>query len=336
MIRDHLDALALSLHLKDLCLRYLAVKHCTLESHMAEAESNYALSSEELQNFEETGIIGPFRLLADYEVESVLRKLSVAKAKLFFWHRILSRSFFLNNLFTHRRWGKAKWFKGMHLVSPATYALSTNPIVLDKIESILGPNLVQWGSMLITQQPLGVHDWHVDLDCLDCDGITVWLALKNLNELTAMKVITRSHRLSVHPAQLRSSYGLDLTDDDAVVKSARELDRTCELNILDAKPGEFYIFFGRVWHSIQNRSPNPRSAITFQYSPTSAKVKMLATDYEFPIVWDSRPVPCCLVRGIDEYGRNLLVDEPNRRSVGQVGHAEYRLNSGSSLRGHSD
>jgi hypothetical protein len=279
---------------------------------MAETESNYALSSEDLQKFQESGIVGPFRLLADHEVESVLRKLSMAKAKLFFWHRILSRSLFLKNFFIDGRWGKAKWFKGLHLVSPVTYALSTNPVILDKIESILGSNFVQWGSMLITQKPLILHDWHVDLDCLECDGITVWLALKNLNEMTAMKVINRSHRLPVHPAQLRSSYGLDTSADDAVVKSARELDSKCELNILDVKPGEFYIFFGRVWHSIQNRSQHPRSAITFQYSPTSAKVKMPATGYEFPVVWDSRPVPCCLVRGIDEYGKNLLVDLPNR------------------------
>ena len=119
-------------------------------------------------------------------------------------------------------------------------------------------------------------------------AITVWLALKNLNGMTAMKVISRSHRLPVHPAQLRSSYGLDTSDDDAVVKSARELDSTCELNILDAKPGEFFIFSGRVWHSIQNRSQHPRSAIIFQYSPTRAKVKMPATGYQFRVEWDSR------------------------------------------------
>lgn len=279
---------------------------------MAETDSKFALSCGDLLRFQESGIVGPFRLLADHEVESVLRKLSIAKAKLFFWHRILSRSLFLTKFFIDTRWGKATWHKGMHLVSPVTYALSTAPVILDKIESILGPNLVQWGSDFITQKPGRLHRWHVDADCLECDGITVWLALENLNEMTAMKVISRSHRLPVHPAQLRSSYGLDTSDDDAVVKSARELDFTCELNTLNAKPGEFFIFFGRVWHSIRNRSQHPRSAITFQYSPTRAKVKMPAAGYEFPFVWDSRTVPCCLVRGIDEYGRNVLVDPPIR------------------------
>jgi len=279
---------------------------------MVEAESNFALSSEDLQKFQELGIVGPFRLLEAHEAESVLTKLSIAKANLFFLNRILSRSFFLTNFFIYTRWGKATWPKGMHLVSPVAYALAKNPAILDKIESILGPNLLQWGSMLITQKPGRLHDWHVDLDCLECDGITVWLALKNLNEMTAMKVITRSHCLTVHPQQLRGSYGLDTSDDNAVVKSARELDPTCELKTLDVKPGEFYIFFGRLWHSIGNRSQDPRSAITFQYSPTRAKVKMPASGYEFPVQWDSRPVPCYLVRGIDEYGRNLIVDPPNR------------------------
>jgi hypothetical protein len=41
-----------------------------------------------------------------------------------------------------------------------------------------------------------------------------------------------------------------------------------------------------------------------------SKVKMPAAGYEFPFVSDSRLVPCCLVRGIDEYGRNLLVNPP--------------------------
>lgn len=277
---------------------------------MSETKLKFALSSDELQDFKRTGITGPFRLLADHEVEAALRKLSIAKAKLFFWHRILSRSLFLTNFFRDARWGKATWHKGMHLISPTAYALATNEVVLDKLQCILGPNLVQWGADFISQKPGRLHRWHVDADCLHCEGITVWLALDNLNDMTAMKVISGSHRLGVHPAQLSSSYGLDTSDDHAVLNSARELDSTCELKTLKAKPGEFFIFFGRVWHSIRNRSQHPRSAITFQYSPTRAKIKMPAKGYEFPFVWDSRPVPCCLVRGVDEYGLNLLVDPP--------------------------
>jgi hypothetical protein len=282
---------------------------------MTETNLKFALSCEDLLKFHASGIAGPFRLLPDHEVKPVLRKLSIAKAKLFFWHRILSRSLLLRNFFAHARWGKATWHKGMHLISPVAYSLSTNEVILDKIQSILGPNLVQWGADFISQKPGRLHRWHVDADCLHCEGLTVWLALDNLNEMTAMKVISGSHRLQVHPAQLSSSCGLDTSDDDAVLKSARELDSTCELKTLTAKPGEFFIFFGQVWHSIENRSQRRRSAITFQYSPTRAKVKMPAAGYQFPFVWDSRPVPCCLVRGVDEYGRNLLVNGPLAKAI---------------------
>jgi Phytanoyl-CoA dioxygenase (PhyH) len=278
---------------------------------MARTEPKFNLSCEDLQTFRDSGMVGPFRLVPDYEIASILRKLILDKAKMFFCHRVLSRSFFLKNFFSEARWGKAKWEKGLHLVSPLTYALATNSLILDRIESIHGPNLLQWGSMLITQRPGVMHSWHVDADCLDCDGITVWLALKNVNETTAMKVITRSHHLPVHPDQLESSNELDLSDDHAVLQSARALDSTCEMHALDVKPGEFVIFTGRLWHSIHNRSRHPRSAILFQYSPTSAKVKMPANGYQFPFVWDDRPVSCCLVRGTDEYGRNLIVKPPN-------------------------
>src|SRR5262245_18515122 len=202
----------------------------------------------------------------------------------------------------------------MYLLSPVTYALSAHSVILDKIESIHGPNILHWGSMLITQRPQVMHSWHVDADCLECDGITVWLALKNVNEMTAMKVITRSHRLRVHPVELETSNGLDTSDDDAVLASAREFHSTCEMHVLDVKPGELVIFDGRLWHSIHNRSLHPRSAITFQYSPTSAQVKMPAAGYLLPFLWDDRPVSCCLVRGTDEYGRNQLVEPPRRPS----------------------
>jgi hypothetical protein len=292
---------------------------------MAKTESKFSLSYEELQKFRDSGVVGPFRLFADNEIESVYRKLITAKAKLFLWHRILSRSLLLKNCFSEIRWGKAKWEKGMHLVSPGTYTLSTNSVILDKIESIHGPNILQWGSILITQKPKVMHSWHVDADCLECDGVTVWLALKNVNEMTAMKVIPRSHHLPVHPAQLKHSYGLDTTDDNAVLQSARELDSTCEIQVLDVKPGEFIIFSGQIWHSIQNCSQQLRSAITFQYSPTRAKVKMPVDGYQFPVVWDSRPVSCCLVRGTDEYGRNLIVQPPKSMVPKRISEALRRL-----------
>src|SRR5215510_4730220 len=114
--------------------------------NMAEAESNFSLSREDLQKFQESGIGGPFRLLEAHEVESLLAKLSIAKAKLFFFDRILSRSLFLTNFFIYTRWGKATWSKGLHLVSPVAYALAKNPMIIDKIESILGPNLLHWGA----------------------------------------------------------------------------------------------------------------------------------------------------------------------------------------------
>jgi hypothetical protein len=258
-------------------------------------------------------------------MEPILRKLIIDKAKLFFWYRVLSRSLFLKNFLFETRWGRAKWAKGMHLVSPVTYALSTNSVILDKIESIQGPNLLQWGSLLITQRPGVMHHWHVDADCLECDGITVWLALKNVNEMTTMKVITQSHHLPVHPEQLESSNGLDIRDDNAVLNAARAFDSTCEMQRLNVQPGEFVIFAGRLWHSIHNRSRYPRSAILFQYAPTRATVKMSANEYRFPFVWDDRPVSCCLVRGTDEYGRNPLVNPPTSSVPKPISEALSRL-----------
>jgi hypothetical protein len=49
---------------------------------MAKTESKFNLSSEDLQKFRDLGIAGPFRLLAEPEIEPVLRKLRTAKTKL--------------------------------------------------------------------------------------------------------------------------------------------------------------------------------------------------------------------------------------------------------------
>lgn len=267
----------------------------------------YHLTSNEVQEFQEIGFIGPCRFSKPLETASLYEDLKQARFKLNFWNRILKTIPGNQNFLQEARWGKAKWNKGLHLVNSKAYQLATHPMLLDKVVSVLGPDILLWGSLVTIQSPGQQHSWHADSEYLDSEGVTVWLCLKSVEKQTPLKLMTRSHHLPTHPCELRHKTGLDARDDKAVLEAAQRLDKRCERVLVDAKPGEFVIFSRGLWHSIRNQSSQIRSAILFRYSPPSEKIKRIMNNYDYPFVWDSSSPPCCLVRGKDTYGHNTIV-----------------------------
>lgn len=269
--------------------------------------TSHYLTSQEIKTFKDTGVLGPFDLLSESEAETTLRALRFEKARLFLWHRLLSRSGALDHFLPKKRWGKAEWGKGLHLVSQRTRSFSTHPMILDKIESLMGTDLVQWGTSLITQVPNTIHPWHVDSECWESEGVTAWIALKNVSSQATVKVITRSHLLHQHPKSLQIEGDLRNVSDERMLEIVRSFDSDAELIRLDAKPGQFYIFSCKVWHKAANISPLHRSIATFQYSPAQATLKMPNKDYSLPILEGTGPIPCCLVRGYASQSSNRIV-----------------------------
>ena len=66
-------------------------------------------------------------------------------------------------------WAKSLGYRGqlshLHAISPAVNELIRNPVILSAVESILGPNLMVWGSSVFMKpgNSPGFVSWHQDL-----------------------------------------------------------------------------------------------------------------------------------------------------------------------------
>ena len=275
---------------------------------------NY-LSKEELQQFQELGYVGPFKLIEPQSINSLTKEIKKTRAKAFIWKKILAKIAKIAKIPDQQLpnfvWGKAKWDKGIHVTMPQIYKLSANPVILDKVSSIIGENILQWSAQILSKTSTINYPWHGDVEHIEWEGVTVWLALTNVSKQTPMNIITRSHNLPnyTYPQELSNNSGLNLNDDHAVLEAAQKLDSKCKLVSMKMKPGEFFIFAGRLWHVPKNFSSLERTVMISQYSPPSEKIRM-PINFDPPIVWKSSPPPCLLLKGKDEYGHNLIVRPP--------------------------
>lgn len=276
--------------------------------------SNHSLNEIELQQFQELGFVGPFKLIQPEDVESITEELKKVKAKAFLRRRLLSKIARIpDRQVPSFIWGKARWDKGLHAATSKVQHLSTNPTILDRVASILGEDLLLWSSHILSRKSTSNFSWHGDVEHIEWEGVTVWLALANVTQQSCMSVITRTHNLPdyTYPQELAVNRGLDCTSDRAMLEAAQQLDPKCELLSVDTKPGEFFIFAGKLWHSAKNSTPLERNAMIFQYSAPSQTVR-IPLDFDPPILWKSSLPPCLLVRGKDKYGHNLVVTPPKQ------------------------
>jgi ectoine hydroxylase-related dioxygenase (phytanoyl-CoA dioxygenase family) len=180
--------------------------------------------------------------------------------------------------------------------------IASSSIIVDKLKPILGENILLWGYKLICQEPNKYHRWHVDVEHYKWPGVTVWLALKNLNEKTSISLITHSHDLPITPQELNTN----LTEE--IVKIAQKINSNCELKTLFLQPLEFIVWNGMLWHSTKNESSVERYSIVLQYCNTKQR-PMYPLTYNIPnTLWCSERVKCILVSGVNEYEHNTVIE----------------------------
>lgn len=90
-----------------------------------------------------------------------------------------------------------------YLIVRSAYEIATHPLLLDAVESILGPDILLWDSAYIVKEPCseGFVSWHQDLTYWgldmesDDDLLTAWVALTPATtENGCMKFVDGSHR----------------------------------------------------------------------------------------------------------------------------------------------
>lgn len=242
----------------------------------------------DIENFNLTGFAGPFQLLTKKDCDKILTEDLIPNSKM-------------------------SWIKGAHEKSKTIRNFSKKNLILEKIIEVLGKDILLWSSCFIKQKPNNTHGWHVDIEHIFWDGITIWCGLKNLNHLTPLSIITHSHSINLTPQELKKK-NIDNNNDEEILNYAKKYNQKCELKKLFLNDGEFIMWKGRIWHNTNNFSNKNRHSIILQYTTPKFEVK-IPEKYEFPNVkWSTKRPYCYLVSGNDSYNRNLLISKNNDKN----------------------
>lgn len=189
-----------------------------------------------------------------------------------------------------------------HLLHPPLYDLLFTPKILDAVESILGPNLLVWGSGFFYKKPRdgGFVSWHQDSTYWGLepfDIVTAWVAMTPLRrENGCMRVIPGTHGAGQLPhADTFSKQNLLSRGQEIQV----QVDET-EARDIVLEPGQFSLHHVGIVHgSDANDSDLPRYGFTIRYIPTYVKQTTGRTS-------------AVLVRGSDVYGYYDAEPRPER------------------------
>ena len=195
--------------------------------------------------------------------------------------------------------GTRKWFKSLHEIHPIFQALASHPTIARVVTQLLGPDVLVWGVSSKRVKAGKGHRWHVDVEQTLCDGVTVFLGLRNVDQQTTIKVLSGSHRITEIPQDLK------LDSDEAVLTRGRQFCHDCSLDVVDPGDGGFLVLHGRLWHGSNNRSPRDRDAMILQYCAPDQRVRIPLT-IDPPIIWSDELPGCALVAGSDRFHINRL------------------------------
>jgi ectoine hydroxylase-related dioxygenase (phytanoyl-CoA dioxygenase family) len=222
---------------------------------------------------------GPFALLAPEAAECLAREIEEGAAGV---PGLIGRP--RGEVYWRELGTRYVWYKSLHIHVAAARALAASPDILSRVGDLIGQDLVHWGGQWVEKPPGKGHRWHADVECLESEGVTVWLALRNAGLHSGIKLIEGSHHFPTYPQALHAQQALDLNDDRAVLEAARTIDARASVITPLVTPGSFVVFAGRAWHATFNRTTETRVSLIFQFSPRGVGVR-IPTTFVPPIRW---------------------------------------------------
>ncbi len=244
----------------------------------------------------EEGYLPPRSLLSEEEAREILHHAIDARSR----ENLASRSQFKSTLSARlrrvlqlkqsRRRLKAptSYYKSLHYFSSEIRSLARHPEILKILRKILGNEIILWGSCLVEKVPKQNHRWHRDVEHLRWPGLSVWIALENVNEMSFLRIARRSHQ-------------------EQQLNNFEPIDESC----VEIHPavGDFVVFDGKTLHASINESTKPRMALLLQYTIPSSQIQ-IPLGFQDPLQWDSTVVlPVDLVSGgLDVVSPNYILD----------------------------
>jgi hypothetical protein len=180
-----------------------------------------------------------------------------------------------------------------HLVSKGLNRLVRHPVILGHIESLLGPNILVWGSDFFIKEAGSPNfvSWHQDATywgLMPYDVVTAWIALTpSTIESGCLRVIPGSHLESILP-HTNTFASANMLSRGQTIKSGFNQAKAIAVTL---SPGEMSLHHVKLAHASEpNRSTWRRAGIAIRY--IAAHVKQ------------SRPIrdTATLVRGENLFG----------------------------------
>lgn len=172
-----------------------------------------------------------------------------------------------------------------HLLLPWADRLVREAAVLDAVESVIGPDILCWGSQFFAKgagDPAFVS-WHQDATYWGLsspDVVTAWIALTpSLPESGCMRVLPRSHLSQVpHTDTFEADNLLSRGQEVAV-----EVDPAQAVDIV-LQPGEMSLHHVLIVHGSEpNRASWPRVGFAVRYVPTHVRQMSGERDSAMPV-----------------------------------------------------
>ena len=194
-----------------------------------------------------------------------------------------------------------KWRTMPHLLMPWAAQLARDARILDRIESLLGPDIFLYTGTLFIKEPQSptAAAWHQDstyFGLTPCEEITVWIALSPADETSGcMEALP----FDGPPRQMKHRAHVVANSVNRASQKIVEPLEDARAVPMPLRPGEFSMHHGLTPHrSGPNRSKHRRIGLGFNYVPTSVRPTGTVR------------TAAMLVRGSDNYGHFEMMDPP--------------------------
>mgnify|MGYP006273158799 FL=1 len=180
-----------------------------------------------------------------------------------------------------------------HLYSTTIDAIVRDPAILDRVEGILGPDILCWETVLFIKEPRdpAYISWHQDVAYWGLepyDVLTAWVALSPSTRASGcMRVLPGSHAggIAAHKDTFAPNNMLSRGQEMQV-----EVDEAKVVDIV-LQPGEMSLHHVKIAHgSDPNTGSDRRIGLAIRYIPASVRQTIAAND------------TATLVRGVDRFG----------------------------------
>ncbi len=142
----------------------------------------YFLTHQELRHYKSKGFVSPVKVLSSEDAENYRNNYNKFRSQ-------AAANFDVNAVLRSKP----------HLVFPWLYDLVVDPAITNPVSSVLGPNLLAWGSSFFAKaaRDTGFVSWHQDINYWGLEPhniLTAWIAFSpSRRENGCMRVVPGSH-----------------------------------------------------------------------------------------------------------------------------------------------